>query len=99
MMPISKSAPRNPSGVTALFSTGQGVSVGAARAAAGAVHVLGAEAAGLRRGLPLARAVHRLNSDVCCHRHRHRHPLYPYDCHPRPRFVLISCRITTTRIR
>lgn len=43
-------------------SPGQGVPVGAPRSAVGAVHVLGAEEAGLRRGLPLARAVHRLSA-------------------------------------
>lgn len=42
-------------------SAGQGVALGAAGAAAGAVHVLGAEAPGLRRGLPLVGAVHRLS--------------------------------------
>lgn len=43
-------------------SPGQGVPIGAPRSAVGAVHVLGAETAGLRRGLPLARAVHRLSA-------------------------------------
>lgn len=51
-------------------SAGQGVALGAAGAAAGAVHVLGAEAPGLRRGLPLVGAVHRLSDPPPTQFHR-----------------------------
>lgn len=44
--------------------SGQSISVGAARPAPGAVHVLRPETPGIRRGLPLAGAVHRLNT-IC----------------------------------
>lgn len=45
-----------------MYVPGQSIQIRVARAAPGAIHVLGAEAPGIRRGLPLAGAVHRLSS-------------------------------------